>query len=218
MNFKRIYSFLFALVLTCAFISLSTAQSDDPAIAPQAPPNAVPEGTTFLIRLNDTLDTRHLRPGDRFTARLAEDLSSANNLTLRRDSKIKGHVSAVDPGLHTRLLLSFDEVKSDHGWIPLLATVVGVPGEHGLKQTGEEGEIERKGMSKERVVEAVAVGAAAGAAAGGALGNGKGAAAGAGSGAAAGALYAFTVDRNLILQKHTVLEVRLDRNLQLPVR
>jgi len=214
MRSKLVPSWLFALVVC----TLSAAQSYDPAIAPQAPPNAVPQGTTFLIRLNDKLDTGHLRPGDKFTARLAEDLSAADNLTLRRDSKIHGHVSEVEPGLHTRLLLSFDEVKSDHGWIPLVATVIGVPGEHGLKPTGEEGEIERKGMSKERVVEAVAVGAAAGAAAGGSLGNGKGAAAGAGSGAAAGALYAFTVDRNLILQKHTVLEVRLDHNLQIPGR
>jgi hypothetical protein len=214
MTFKIIPS-LFAGIL--AISANAQMQMKDPAIAPQAPPNAVPEGTTFLIRLNDKLDTSRLRPGDRFTARLAEDLVSGDNLTLRRDSKIKGHVSTVEPGLHSRLLLSFDEVKSDHGWIPLLATVVGVPGEHGMKPTGEEGEIERKGMSKERIAEAIAVGAGTGAAAG-AVGHGKGVAAGAGAGAAAGALYAFTVDRNLILQKHTVLEVRLDHNLQLPAR
>ncbi len=219
MNFRLMHSFLFAFLLACSLGTLSAAaQGDDPAIAPQAPPDAIPEGTTFLIQLNDTLDTAHLHSGDHFTASMAEDLSTANNLILHRDSKIKGHVSAVDPGLHTRLLLSFDEVKSDHGWIPLLATVVGVPGEHGLKQMGEEGEIERKGMSKERVIEAAAAGAGAGAAAGGTSGSAKGAAAGAGSGAAAGALSAFTADHNLILQKHTMLEVRLDRNLQLPVR
>jgi len=216
MTFKIITSFLMAGIL--ALSAHAQMQMKDPAIAPQAPPNAVPEGTTFLIRLNDKLDTSRLRPGDRFTARLAEDLASGDNLTLRRDSKIKGHVSTVEPGLHSRLLLSFDEVKSDHGWIPLLATVVGVPGEHGMKPMGDEGEIERKGMSKERVAEAIAVGAGTGAAAGVALGHGRGAAAGAGAGAAAGALYAFTVDRNLILQKHTVLEVRLDHNLQLPAR
>jgi len=210
-------SYLLPALLLAGVACVSAAgQSSDPAIAPMAPPNAVPEGTTFLIRLNDTLDTNRLRPGDHFEARLAEDLIAGNNDMIRRDSKIHGHVSEVQPGLHTRLLLSFDEVKSRHGWIPLIATVIGVPGEHGLKPTGEEGEIERKGMSKERVIEAVAVGAGTGVAAGAA--SGRGAGSGAGSGAAAGALYALTVDRNLVLQKHSVLEVRLDRNLQLPSR
>ena len=208
-----------SLLFSVFFLSSAAlAQMQDPAIAPEAPPNAVPEGTRFLIRLNDKLETNRLHAGDRFTARLAEDLSTANNLTLHRESKIKGHVSAVDPGLHSRLLLSFDEVKSDHGWLPLVATVVGVPGEHGLKPIGEEGEIERKGMSKERIAESIAVGVGTGASSGMILGQGKGAAAGAGAGGAGGALYAFTVDRNLILEKHTVLEVRLDHSLQLPGR
>jgi len=47
--------------------------AQDPAIAPQAPPNAIPEGTRFLIRLNDRLDTRKLQPGKHFKAKLAED-------------------------------------------------------------------------------------------------------------------------------------------------
>ena len=210
--------FLGMLFFVIIFATLASSQMQDPAVAPQAPPNTVPQGTTFLIRLNDKLDTSRLRPGDRFTARLAEDISTANNMVLEHDSKIKGHVSAVDPGLHSRLLLSFDEVKSEHGWIPVEATVVGVPGEHGMKPVGEEGELERKGMSKQRMAEAIAVGAGSGAAAGSVLGKGRGAATGAGAGAVAGALLLFTVDRNLVLQKHTVLEVRLDHNLQLRSR
>lgn len=212
MRALRIHSFMLLTMLAAS----ASGQMQDAAIAPQAPANSVPQGTTFLIRLNDKLDTSHLRSGDRFTARLAEDLSTANHTTLHHDSKIKGHVSTVEPGLHARLLLSFDEIKTDHGWMPMVATVTGVPGEHGMKPTGEEGEIERKGMSKERMTEAIVVGAGTGAAAGAVAGKGRGAAAGAGAGAAAGVLYAFTVDRNLILQKHTVLEVRLDHNLQLP--
>jgi hypothetical protein len=215
MNVRLIHSFLLAGILGTLS---AAAQTDDPAIAPQAPPNAVPEGTTFLIQLNDKVDTSHLRAGDKFTARLAEDLSTGNDLTLFRDSKIKGHVSAVSPGLHTRLLLSFDQIKTEHGWVPLLATVVSVPSEHGLRPTGAEGEIERNGMSKERMAEAIATGAGAGAAAGAATGKSHGAVTGAGAGAAAAAEYVFTADRNLILEKDTVLEIRLDRNLQLPPR
>ncbi len=172
----------------------------------------------FLIQLTDQLDTRRVRRGDHFRATLAEDLTAANGLTLAPGRKIRGHVSAVEPGLHTRLLLSFDEIETDHGWLPLIATVTGVPGEHGLKQLGEEGEIERKGMSKEEIAEAVVIGAGEGAAEGAHSGGKHGAASGAGSGAASSGLAAFEAGHDLILEKGTALELRLDRNLQLRSR
>jgi outer membrane lipoprotein SlyB len=62
------------------------------------------------------------------------------------------------------------------------------------------------------------VGAGVGAIGGGAVGGGKGAAIGAGVGAAAGVVEALFSDRRLQLQKGTMLEVRLDRPLQLPWR
>ena len=60
-------------------------------------------------------------------------------------ARIRGHVSAVGSGFHPRLLLSFDEIETQHGWAPLMATITAVPGEHGLT-IGEEGEIEREGQ------------------------------------------------------------------------
>jgi len=41
-------------------------KSRDPLIAPEPGANAVPEGQTFLIRLNDTLDTTKLKAGKKF--------------------------------------------------------------------------------------------------------------------------------------------------------
>jgi hypothetical protein len=137
---------------------------------------------------------------------------------LLRGSKIKGHVSAVGNGLHPRLLLSFDEIETQRGWVPLMATITGLPGEHGLKTPGDEGEIERQGSNRRREVESAGVGAGVGAIGGGAVGGGKGAAIGAGVGAAAGVVEALFSDRRLQLQKGTMLEVRLDRPLQLPWR
>jgi hypothetical protein len=192
------------------------AQYHDPAIAPMAPPNAVPEGTTFLVRLQDKLDTRNLQRGKHFKAKLSEDLTSANGNVIPRGKKIKGHVSSVEQGLHTRLLLSFDEIETDHGWVPLIATVTGVPGEHGVKTSESEGEIERKGMSKKHEIEAVAVGAAIGTVAGASAGGGKGAGIGAGAGAGIGALAGLLTDHDLRLEKGTTLEVRLDHALQIP--
>jgi hypothetical protein len=208
-----------AFLGTAALLATSLfAQLKDPSVAPMAPPNAVPEGTTFLVRLEDKLDTTKLKPGQHFKAKLAEDLTSANGSLIPRGKKIRGHVSSIEPGVHTRILLSFNEIETNHGWVPLVATVTGVPGEHGVRTTGSEGEIERAGMSKRREIEAVAVGAAIGTVAGAAAGGGKGAGIGAGAGAGIGALAGFLTDHNLRLDKGTTLEVRLDHSLQIPSR
>ena len=174
--------------------------------ATAAPANVVPQGTVFLIQLSDRLDTRTVKTGDHFRARLAEPLVAANGQTIDSGRKIKGHVSAVEPGLRTRIILSFEEIETAHGWVPLIATVTGVPGEHGLKQIGEEGEIGRQGMTKEQIAEAIVVGAGEGAAAGERTGGKRGAATGAGSGAAAGAMSAFAVGHDLVLDKGTALD------------
>ncbi|HEV2399244.1 MAG TPA: hypothetical protein VGS27_20020 [Candidatus Sulfotelmatobacter sp.] len=210
--FKAAGAFVFTAI---ALLCTSLVAQDTPV----APPDAVAQGTVFLIQLTDKLDTKTVRAGDHFQARLAEPLTASNGITLGMGRKIKGHVSAVEPGLTRRLLLSFDEIDTGHGWVPLIATVTGVPGEHGLQQIGEEGEIGRKGMTKEQVAEAVVVGAGEGAAAGAHNGGGKrGAAAGAGNGAADSALTALEESHDLVLDKGTALEIRLDRNLMIPGR
>ena len=201
----------------CVFALLVTLPVFAEDTFPSAP-NAIPEGTQFLIRLSDKLDTRNLQAGKHFKAKLAEDLVAPNGLTIPRGKTIKGHVSAVEPGFHARLLLSFDEIDTGHGSMPLIATVTGAPGEHSVKAPDEEGDLERKGMSKERTIEAAAVGAAAGAVVGGATHGGKGAGIGAGTGAAVGAAAGLLSDHDLRLEKGTVLEVRLDHPLQIPVR
>jgi hypothetical protein len=206
------------LPLACASFTamfcLALAAQD----APPVRANVVPQGTVFLIQLSDRLDTKAVKAGDHFHARLAESLVAANGLTIEAGKKIKGHISVVEPGLHTRILLSFDEIETARGWVPLIATVTGVPGEHGLRQIGEEGEIGRKGMSKEQIAEAVVVGAGEGAAQGARSGGKRGAATGAGSGAAAGAFSALESGHDLVLDKGTTLEIRLDRNLGVPSR
>jgi hypothetical protein len=199
---------LVAMLAATLCLCISMAAQDAPA-----PVNAVPQGTTFLIQLSDRLDTKTVKAGDHFHARLAEPLVSASGQAIESGRKIKGHITAVEPGLHTRIILSFEEIETSRGWIPLIATVTGVPGEHGLRQIGEEGEIGRKGMTKEQIAEAVIVGAGEGAAQGERSGGKHGAAAGAGSGAAA-----FEAGHDLVLNKGTALEIRLDRNLAVPTR
>jgi hypothetical protein len=178
-------------------------------------PNYIPDGTRFVVRLDDKLDSNNLQQGKHFKAKLAEDLVAPNGQMIPRGKRIKGHVSSVDRGLHGRILLSFDEIETRHGWMPLVATVSDVPGEHSMK-TGNEGEIEKKGADKTRMIEAAAVGAGVGAAAGAAAGGGKGAAIGAGVGAAGGGAASLLLKGDLKLDKGQQIELRLDRPLEVP--
>jgi hypothetical protein len=204
----------FAAALLALFCISMLAQ-DAPAPRPR---NVVPQGTTFAIQLSDQLDTNVVKKGDPFLARLAEPLVTTDGQTIDAGKKIKGHVTAVEPGFHTRMILSLDEIELNRVWVPLVATVTGVPGERGLKQIGEEGEIGRQGMTKEQIAEAIVEGAGKGAAEGEKSGGKRGAATGAGSGAAEAAVSAFESGHDLILEKGTALEVRLDRNLGIPSR
>lgn len=210
-SLRRIAWFLFSA--TSIFAVTAVAQD-----APSASPNVVPQGTVCLIQIADRLDTNTAKAGEVFQARLAEPLTSADGETIPTGSKIRAHISAVEPGLRRRLLLSFDEIQTSRGWVPLIATVTGVPGEHGLSRIGDEGEIGRKGMTREQIAEAVVVGAGQGAMEGEKTGGKRGAATGAGEGAADGALTVFAAGHDLVLEKGTALEIRLDRNLSLPTR
>src|SRR5437870_8563690 len=171
---SRLWCFAFLL----AALPLAAEESSNAPI----PPHTIPEGTTFLMRLEDRLDTNRLQQGKHFKAKLAEDLTAPDGTLIPRGKKIKGHVSSVDNGFHARLLLSFDEIETEHGWVPLIATVTDVPGERGIKRLDEEGEIERKGANKRREIERAGIGAGVGAAGGAVAGRGRGAAIAAGIG------------------------------------
>jgi hypothetical protein len=176
----------------------------------------IPEGTRFVVVLANKLQTGKLEPGKHFKAKLGEDLTAPDGNRIARGSVLKGHVSSVDQGIHGRVLLAFDSIETAHGRVPIAATVVGVPGDHGVK-TGKEGEIEKVGLSKTRVAESAMAGAAAGAGTGAITGGVHGAIVGAGVGAVVGGAAGTLTDRNLILEKGQQLELELDRPFQIPL-
>jgi hypothetical protein len=185
---------LLGFILALALVPLY-GQNGDHDQKPSAPPHAIADGTTFLIRLEDKLDVSSVQPGKRFTAKLEEDMIGPDETMILHGSRVRGHVSAVGNGFHPHLLLSFDEIETQHGWAPLMATISAVPGEHGLR-IGDEGEIEREGQggSEHHDPDSDGIGSTAG--------------------AAAGVVRAIFSDHRLQLQKGTILEVRLDRPLQ----
>lgn len=181
-------------------------------------PDAIPEGTRFIVKLKDTLDTHDMQPGKRFKAELREDLVTPSGLIIPKGRPVKGHVGTFERGYTgSRIQLAMDEVETRHGWVPLIATVTGVPGDSSIKSTDNEGELSRKGPDKKRVITNAAIGAGVGAASGAAVGGGKGAAVGAVVGAGLGTGSAFLIrGSDMKLNKETQLEVRLDRDLVVP--
>ena len=61
-------------------------------------PYQVAEGSTFLVRLDDRLDSNKNSQGKKFTAKLAEDLVTPNGQRIPRGKKIRGHVSSSGGG------------------------------------------------------------------------------------------------------------------------
>jgi hypothetical protein len=187
---------LWCLVLVFATNPLHAEDRDHDQKA-SSPLHAIADGTTFLIRLEEKLDVSRVQPGKRFKAKLEEDMMGADETRLLHGARIRGHISAVGSGFHPRLLLSFDEIETQRGWAPLIATITAVPGEHGL-EIGDEGVIERQGGSQRHDPDSDGISSRAG--------------------TAAAVMRTLFSDHRLQLRKGTILEVRLDRPLRVPWR
>lgn len=105
-------------------------------------------------------------------------------------------------------MLRFEEIQLNGRKQPIVASVLGVVGEKGVNSnTGKEGEIQAKGCRGKSAAVGAAVDGGFGTAVGAASKNGvKDTAIRAGSGAATGG-------RDLVLDKGTRIQLRLDRPL-----
>lgn len=203
---------LASFVLLLAALPLAAQQRDQ---VYSARANSVPEGTHFIVQLDNKLEAKKLKRGKKFKAKLSEDLYAADGTFIPRGKKLKGIVSNSDDG---HLMLTFTEIDTRKGWVPLSATITDVPGDKGVKTKGNEGEIERKGSGTKRAVTTAAIGAGIGALGGAVAGGTKGAVIGAAAGAGVGLGAALLTNRELVLEKGQQLELRLDRPLTIPVR
>jgi len=195
----------------------SSASPAPPQSAALNASDAVPDGTHFLVRLNDALNTGKDRPGRKFTVTIIEPLETGGGGVLPPGSKITGHISRIESASlsgRARLWLTFDNLDAPGGREPIVAEVSGVPGQGGVKpDVGKEGEVEAQHGSAAREAEISGAGAAVGAAVGGAAGGGRGVA----EGAIAGGAIAFLASRHyaheIELPKGTRLDLVLDRPL-----
>ncbi len=205
-----------AALLAAAWPSLARAQQT-PAPANRGISSSVPSGTRFLARLDDELSTRKHKVNKKFKARTLEPLQTVDGSVVPPGAEIRGHISRIEPaGLtgRARLWLTFDEIKTPGGKIPIVADVVSVPGNYSVKPgESKEGEIEARTSKGRREVEAAAAGAAIGAVIGATTHGGKGAAMGAAIGGVSGFLVSSGIGQELDLPKGTKLELELERPL-----
>jgi hypothetical protein len=171
------------------------------------------------VRLDEEMSTARNRVHDKFEVETIEPLETSKGHALPSGARIIGHISRIEPaGLtgHARLWLTFDDIDTNRGTLPIVAEVLSVPGEFSVRQgQSKEGEIEARTDNGTQVAEATAVGAAKGSAAGAAAHNGKAAAIGAATGGVAAFLASSGIGQEIVLLKGTKLELVLDRPLYL---
>ena len=180
---------------------------------------AVTPGTKFLVRLEDDLGTKGTAENARFKVRTLEPLEAGSGIYLPSGAEILGHVSHVEPaGVagRAKLWLTFDEIRTNFGALPIVAEVVSVPGDHSVKTApAQEGLIEGRSSTQQDAGQAAAAGAAIGAVKGVKDKDKKEAA----EGAAIGALTAYLMEsgrgHELNLPKGAKLELELERALYL---
>src|SRR6202140_4045443 len=181
---------------------------------------AVAPGTKFLVVLEQDLTSRGTEENAKFVVKTVEPLEAGRGIYLPTGADIHGHVSRVEPAGVTgraKLALTFDDIYTKFGKLPIVAEVVGVPGDHSVKSSArnQEGIIEGRSSSQQDAAQSAAAGAANGAAQGVKNKDKKEAA----EGAALGALTAYLVEsgrgHELNLPKGAKLELEIERALYL---
>jgi hypothetical protein len=180
---------------------------------------AVVPGTRFLVRLESDLNTKEVHKNQAFHVRTLEPLEAGQGNYLPPGAVIVGHVSRVDPAGTTgraKIWLTFDEIRTRFGKLPIVAEVASVPGDHSIKSGPlQEGVIEGRSSTQKDAAQAAAAGAAMGAMHGVKDKNKKEAA----EGAALGALEAYLMEagrgQEIELPKGAKLELELERALYL---
>jgi hypothetical protein len=180
---------------------------------------AVAPLTRFLVSLEQDMNTRELKRNQEFRVRTAEPLEAGQGVYLPSGAVIRGHISRVEPAGTTgkaKLWLTFDEIHTRFGSLPIVAEVAGMPGDHSVKAGQMQmGVLEGRSSSLKDAAQAAGAGAAMGAEKGVKDKNKKEAA----EGAALGALEAYLKEagrgQELDLPKGAKLELELERALYL---
>ncbi len=216
----RISAFASVLLLFSGVPTRAQQQSQDPATQIQdAPPDAAARGTRFLVSLQTTISTKEDKVGRQFLARTLEPIATAEGASLPTGTQIRGHIDKIQPAGkvgRARLWLTFDEIHSSTGWIPLVADLIDAPGVHSIRVLYDrEGEIRATNTKQEDAVFAAAEAAFVGAEPGIAKKDKQDAAMGAAISAATAFMITSGLGQELTLPQNMKLELVLVRPLHL---
>jgi hypothetical protein len=180
---------------------------------------AVVPGTRFLVRLEADLSTKQVHKNQEIRVRTLEPLEAGQGNYLPSGAVIVGHVSRVESAGTTgraKIWLTFDEIQTRFGKLPIVADVASVPGDHNIKAGPlQEGAIEGRSSTQKDAAQAAATGAAMGAVQGVKDKNKKEAAQGAAMAALAAYLTESGRGQEIELGRGTKLELELERALYL---
>lgn len=179
----------------------------------------VAPGTRFLVSLDNELVSKGMPERAQFKVTTLEPLETGSGIHLPSGAQIEGHLSHVESAGATgraKLWLTFDDVQTKFGRLPIVAEVIAVPGDHSVRcGPKQEGLIEGRTSTSQDAAEAAAAGAALGAVKGVKDKDKKEAA----EGAAIGAITAYLAEvgrgHELQLAPGTKLELELERALYL---
>jgi len=169
-----------------------------PPPPPPPPPLVIPAGTSVMVRMGNTINTKTANAGDSFTGRLAQSIAVKGVVAIRTGAGVAGTVvDAKSPG----------RFKGE-GYLAIALTSINVKGVPTRIQTSAYAQT-LKGKGK-RTGAFVGGGAGGGALIGGLAGGGKGALIGGLVGAGAGtAGAAFTGNKELTVQAESVVTFKL---------
>jgi hypothetical protein len=204
-----------AALLVIAFVAQPVFAQDQSS--PSVAPTEVSSGTRFLVRLDESIVTGQSKAGDAFTAHTIVPIASADGTTLRPGAEIRGHIDKIDAAGKTgraKIWLTFDDMNTPDGWIPLIAMVDDVPGVHSIRvDYNREGVIEAASDKRDTALQTAVAAALVGAAPGIMAKDKKEAAIGAATAAVTAYMAATAMGQELRLDKNTRLELILERSL-----
>jgi hypothetical protein len=164
----------------------------------------LPEGTSFRVRLQETLGTRQSRPGDKFTAALDEPLVDGDRVVVPKGTTFTGHVVTSMPSGRFK----------GRAVLALRLDSFALNGQTYDIQSNNSSRVSA-GHKKHHLLW-IGGGSGGGAAIGAIAAGGTGALIGAGAGAAAGTVgSAITGKRQVSLPAETALRFRLESPVNL---
>lgn len=179
----------------------------------------VPTGRLIHLRLEESLNSRYNRVGDRFTASIVEPVQVDGRVVLPQGTRVIGRVTSVTrAGRASKagtLGVEFVSIERPSGEYDLMASLASLD-ESENERIDEEGAVKGE-SSKKRNAVFIGGGAGVGAAIGAISGGGKGAGVGAAAGAVAGVAGALlSKGKEVELNPGAEFGMRLERDLVIP--